>query len=79
MRQIEREFYAAWAVDEDKEQRLDNKNKLWFKERVVGWDKDEQMIEQGCGRGDGTKWHATLQMEVDQSVGMRCRTLETLN
>ena len=49
-------FNAARAVDEDKERRLDNENKIWFEERVVGLDEDDQILEWvgGGGGGDGT-------------------------
>ena len=34
-------FDLAWAVDEDKERRLDDEHKLWFNKRVVGQDRDK--------------------------------------
>ena len=46
-------FDAAWAVDQDKEQRLDDEIKLWFNERVAGGDREEQILEQGGGGGNG--------------------------
>ena len=63
-------FYAPRAVDEDKERRLVNKNKLWFDKAIAGRDKDKQTIERGGGRGNGTKQHATRQMQEDRSIDM---------
>ena len=67
---------APQALDDNEEERRDDANKIWFKERVVGRDEDQQILERG---GDGTKRHTTRQLDEDQSVDMRRRTLETLD
>ena len=44
------------AVDEDEERRRDDKDKIWFEERVAGVDEEDQILERfgSGGRGDGT-------------------------
>ena len=51
---VEPTFDAARVVDEDKERRKDDENKLWFEERVEGQDEDKQILERGGG--EGTLW-----------------------
>ena len=42
---IDSTFDTARAVDEDKDRRMDNKNKLWFEERVAGRDEDGRILD----------------------------------
>ena len=68
-------FDAPQALDDDEERQLDDATKLWFKERVAGRDKDEQILKRGGGSGEAIERHATNQMEEDKSTNMRRRTL----
>ena len=52
-------FEAVRALNEDKKRRPDNRNKLWFEERVAGQDEEKWIIKWGGGSGDGTERHAT--------------------
>ena len=51
---VDSTFDAARAVEEDEERRLDDKNKIWFEERVAGLNEDDQILERVGGGRDGT-------------------------
>ena len=51
-------------MDEDEERRLDDKNKIWFEERVAGLDEDDQIFERVGGGGGGNGTLRLLLIEV---------------
>ena len=44
---------TMWPLDKGKERWLEDTNKLWFKERGAGRDKDKTILDRGVGSSSG--------------------------